>query len=260
MLLSKEQWPGLPKWPMAFVTGKSVTVEQAKEIIFRTVTSLSSPSEYGFGNDRAFRERCINVFGWRPLVALTNKWYQMTEDERKAWADKHDLPSPWVLNQAWADKMGYVSTSYVNNSWLASAYIGGPHGWCSPQGNIHSDGHNYGKWPSVDEIVADWETLLAAFPFIDLACTMYSGEQCEEDSVPVCTIKVDASNGVQVHAPDLSMHDRNPTKGGADRIDTLLFSLMSGKHDREHGWPAGWVEEYGVRSTAAMKEIAPFLF
>ena len=44
----------LPKWPQMIVTGKRVTVDQAKEIIFRTDSFLSDASDYSGGNARNF--------------------------------------------------------------------------------------------------------------------------------------------------------------------------------------------------------------
>ena len=265
-ILTPDQYPGLPKWPAAFVTGKSVTPQQAKDIIFRTDTSLQSPSEYGFGNDERFAKICTALFGWDPLIKAENDWYEIHKmaPEQKAAEMERLLPAKYSYDRlydvrdAWKAKLGIVSTEYVNNSWLASAYIGGPHGWCSPQGNIHSDGHNYGKWPSVEDIVKDWAALQAAFPYLDLACTLYSGEQCQEDSVPVCTIHV--KNGtVAVTEPDMAAHDRNPTMGVEHDSVSHIMGIMRGNYAGEHGWPASWVEEFGVKSSAVMKEVAPWL-
>ena len=44
----------LPKWSQMIVTGKNVTVEQAKDIIFRTDYFLTDPSKYSAGNDDQF--------------------------------------------------------------------------------------------------------------------------------------------------------------------------------------------------------------
>ncbi len=249
---------------MAFVTGKTVTPEQAKEILFRTDSSLAFPSEYSFGNDRRFRDRCIKLFGWDRLIAFGEKVRAASNLDgaarEKALAQllPDGVSSDWDIGQLWANEMGYISTSYVKNDWLASAYIGGPHGWMSPAGNVHHDGHNWGKWPSVEEIVEDWKKLLEAFPYIETVTTLYSGEQCEDHSVPVCTITV-GKGQVVVHTPDLTMHDRAPEGGKAFDVGSIL-GIMSGDHSRQHGWPADWVEEYGAKSTAAMKKAAPFLF
>lgn len=46
----------LPKWPQMIVTGKPVTIDQAKEIIFRTDSFLTSSDEFAGGNNREFNE------------------------------------------------------------------------------------------------------------------------------------------------------------------------------------------------------------
>jgi hypothetical protein len=241
---------------MAFVTGKSVTPEQAKDILFRTDSNFHMPSPYGFGNNHRFKEYCFKIFGWQKLFDEQDSWYRLTDGQRqeKLAAGKSVSDTYGVLED-WCKEMGIVKTQYVNNSWLSSAYIGGPHGWCSPEGDIFSDGHNYGKWPSVEEIENDWIELAKAFPYIDLACTMFSGEQCEENIVPVVTMLV--KNGtVAVYEADLSVHHKQPTFGGEDRIETMLQRLLSGSTS-EQGWPMPWVLEFGEKSTAAMKKIAP---
>lgn len=93
----------------------------------------------------------------------------------------------------------------------------------------------------------------------DVYCTLYSGEHCEDHSQPVCTIGIGGGR-VDVYTPDLSCHDRHPTVGTSNLNMGNLFAIMQGNHSGEHGWPAGWVEEFGAKSTATMKEIAPGLF
>lgn len=266
-ILTPDQYPGLPKWPGAFVTGKSVTPEQAKDIIFRTDTSVGYPSDYMGGNDRRFQERCIAQFGWKPLLDAEGKWFELhkiaDQAEKEAAIEllcptKYGFDNLWDVRNKWQEEMGMVATEYVHNSFLSSAYIGGPHGWCSPSGNIHSDGHNYGKWPGVETIVDDWAALVTAFPYIDVVCSLFSHEACQEERQPVCTIVI-RDGKVVVCAPDLTMHDRNvePVKefdmGG-------LLQIMSGDYSYERGWPTGWVEEFGAKSTATMKKVAPWFF
>lgn len=82
--LTIDKYPGLPKWPGAFVTGKSVTPEQAKDIIFRTDPSVRHPSEYMGGNDRLFRARCVKKFGWQPILDAEGKWFELNKIEDQA--------------------------------------------------------------------------------------------------------------------------------------------------------------------------------
>ena len=259
------QWPNLPKWPGVFVTGKNVTLEQAKDIIFRTDTSIHRPSEYMGGNDRRFRDKCAKVFGWKPYLDLQtlcfNKETGSIENRQKLFdkLEANGFTDVWAIGEAWSKEMGIIATEYVYNSWLSSAYIGGPTGWVHPNGMIRVDGHNYGKWPSTENIVNEWKCLQAAFPFIDLVCTLYSGEACDVDAHPVCTIVV-RDGAIKVYEPDLSLHDHEvPSK--TDLTDLFFIkNLASSNFDHEHGWPADWIEEFGVKSTAAMKKVAPFLF
>lgn len=263
MVLTEEQYPGLPKWPMAFVTGKQVTPEQAQDIIFRTDSSLQYPSPYGMGNDRAFKDHCARVFGWDRLFALEEDEFKITHERKgqEAWEQlRKRIPGYNCTSQiksALTEELGTVATEYVGNSWLSTAYIGGPHGWMSPSGVIHHDGHNWGKWPSVSEIVRDWEVLLEAFPYIEVVNTLFSGESCEADKQPVCTILV--GNGkIEVHSPDLSLHKVAP-KSDHDMNLSGIFSMMRGNYAHEQGWPPGWVEAYGEKSQAALRKVAPFL-
>lgn len=263
MILSPDQYPTLPKWPNAFVTGKSVTPDQAKNIIFRTDMSCTYPSSYGFGNDRNFEAMCVQLFGWDKLIEFEQQWFDKTPEQRTAWlADGPTRISPYDIECEWADLMEVVPTQYTDNNWLASCYVGGPHGWCNPDGKIHSDGHNYGKWPTVEEIVADWTALVIAFPYLDLVCTLFSGEQCEDHSVPVCSVVV--KNGmVEVHAPNLTLHEYGPTFDYDNAIDIAMAANLRNflhSYDHEHGWSQEWIDEYGAKSIQAMREVAPFLF
>lgn len=139
-ILTPEQYPGLPKWPGAFVTGTTVTPEQAKDILFRTDTSVRYPSEYMGGNDHRFRERCIVQFGWKPLIDAEGKWFELHKIEDKAQKEaaiealcpkRSGFDNLWDLRHAWQAEMQMVETEYVSNSYLSTAYIGGPHGWCA---------------------------------------------------------------------------------------------------------------------------------
>ena len=246
-ILTPDQYPGLPKWPAVFITGTSVTPEQAKEINFRTDNNAQYISEYGFGNDRRFRERCQRLFGWQPVIKLQAKTYTPDRDP--------DAPSPWEISSAWAEEMGMLPTQYVTNDWLASCYIGGPNGWCHPDGTIRVEDKNYGKWPSVEEIVNDWDTLQEAFPFLDLVCTLYSGESCEDHAVPLVSIIVQ-NGAILVVEADLTLHQGETPQvhdinGSLDHVMSLAF----GNYRSERGWPEEWLIEFGARSRAAMDRV-----
>jgi hypothetical protein len=249
-ILTPDQYPGLPKWPMAYVTGTPVTPEQAKEINFRTDSNLRYISEYGFGNDHAFRERCQELFGWNIIIAAQNAVINRVDKEKPFTG-----LSGWEMSGRWTKEMNVISTEYVSNDWLGTCYIGGPHGWCHLDGTILSEGTNYGKWPSVEDVVNDWGKLSEAFPYLDLVCTLYSGEQCEDDSVPVVSIIV--QNGlIVVTEPDLSLHNhRQPNVGSIDDSLAHILALSYGNYSAERAWPEDWVVEFGELSRAAVAKV-----
>lgn len=137
----------LPKWPQMVVTGTKITKEQALEIIRRTDQFLGFP----MGNDRAFSEK----------VKKTLK-----------------IPEGYSEQAKWLEDWGYIWTEYVVNDWICSDFIDGAYGWCHPDGTI-GYAYNIGKWPSVSEVLKEWETLAAAFPFLEVEATLMSAEYGE---------------------------------------------------------------------------------
>lgn len=213
---------GLPKWPQMMVTGKQVTPEQAKEIIFRTDPFLVDISKYSGGNAHSF-----------------NEWYR-----KEAGLDRFevikDFKTIWRLRAALHQRCGHLSMNYVTNDWASCSFIGGPHGWCSPQGVI-SYQDNVGKWPSVEEILSDWTVLAAAFPFVDLHVTLMDNEECVEGSKPVVNIRV-VNGKATVEQPNTKVHSPY-IRPELDYV--ALFSMAP--EVRECGLPYAWVQEYAAR-------------
>lgn len=103
---------------------------------------------------------------------------------------------------------------------------------------------------------------MLAFPYLDVVCTLFSHEACEDERQPVCTIVVrDTGTGprVIVCEPNLSLHDRNIEPIKEFDVSGLISTLTRNDYSYERGWPDAWVEEFGVESTAAMKKVAPWL-
>jgi hypothetical protein len=177
---------GLPKWPQMIVTGHPVTPAQAIEIIRRTDSWFVGA--HGC-NDRAGDRRLAKRFRMPHFHD-----YSVKEPDGFDWRDYSDRCDRW--KKAW----GVVETQYVHNSWIGSAYIHGPHGWCHPNGRIsHID--NIGKWPNIDEVLADWRVLAEAFPFLTLTATLMSGEFCEDHARPVVAIDVTDGKAKLVEPP-----------------------------------------------------------
>ena len=222
----------LPKWPQMKVSGKPVTVEQAKEIIRRTDSLFAHGSG---GNNHRFNVWAFNKVG-----------YPHDEDNRIP--DGPDrikkLQALWDAQDDWRKRWGVVETSYVRNSWASSAFIHGPAGWCHPDGTI-SYIYNVGKWPIGEEVRQDWEEIARAFPFLELAVVLMSGEECEEGSQPVMAFEV-RQGEVQVVDPLVAdpLAKYSAPKSAMD-MDTTVRNLLMNPN-REQGLPNAWFEDWAV--------------
>lgn len=229
----------LPKWPQMLVTGKAVTVEQAKEIIFRTDEFLTDASTYSGGNARKFNEE------YRKLAGLDMLQYERTALDGHKFTDVY-----WDKQHDLQERLNIVKTTYVENRWASSSFIGGPHGWCSPDGVIsYSD--NVGKWPSIEEIIEDWTAIAHAFPYLDLHVTLMSGESCEDDTHPVINIRVVDGNAF-AEAPDITVHDI-PEK--CDVVLQFVERIKSDTCQHEIGLPMEWYEEFADKVKSAVLDI-----
>lgn len=229
---------GLPKWPQMIVTGKPVTVEQAKEIIFRTDRFMTDASEYSGGNARDFNAAYRTKAGLDLLM------------EERTYPEGHKyMSTDWEKQERLYEKAGFISTGYVHNDWASCAFIFGPHGWCHPNGTI-AFADNVGKWPSIEEVYQDWAAIAHAFPFLDINVTLMSGESCEDDTEPVINFRV-LDGEVTVREPDLSVHEGG-RPAERDIEEAIKWIGMSGG---ELGLPRQWYDDYAVRVRALVDEI-----
>lgn len=217
--------PWLPKWPQMVVRGTPVTVEQAKEIIRRTDHSFTS---YLSGNDHDTNRAIAKKIGmpegafYDPITFRLNCDWSALEAFRIAW--------------------GAILTEYVTNDWVACTFVGGPHGWCHPDGTIfYRD--NVGTHPSVDDLAGDWATILSEFPFLDLTATMMSGESCEEEAEPVCAITV--REGRVVVGPPQNDFQRPARRDAAEYARRVLAG-------RECAIPMAWIDEWAAQYRAKL--------
>lgn len=151
----------LPKWPAMTVMGDCVTAAQAAEVIIRT-------TEWHHGcNDRAWRRLVWEAIGAKVTVV-----------------NGHEN-SDFASVEAARERLRGLRLSYLYTSRVMSSWIGGPHGWCHWNGDIHSTNYNIGKWPSVHEVRAEWTAISEAFPFLRLRCQLWSGETSEDGIRPL---------------------------------------------------------------------------
>ena len=165
---------GLPKWPQCIIVGNKITKEQALEIIRRTDRFF----EQGCGgNNHSFNEKA------RKICRIPIIEDYRTKDGNIEW-EKYIND-----NEEYKEKWDIVETNYIKNDWVSSSFIYGPNGWCHPDGTI-SYRFNIGKWPNVEDVYDDLTKIAKAFPFIEMSCTLMSGEHSEKDIESLVTLYV----------------------------------------------------------------------
>jgi hypothetical protein len=142
------------KWPRLLVVGDDITPEQANEVIIRT-----TPLGYMFTNDKKWESIVRSAFDIPS--DLTHDDYALPVDERIAKAR-----TIWNKTDRRIAQLGILNLHNMANHRIASAYLGGPHGWCDWEGGIGTASYNVGKWPTAGEMHTDLVDIATAFPFL----------------------------------------------------------------------------------------------
>ena len=194
-----------------------VTLEQAKEIIFRTDTHL-----------------------WNPVYGGNNKNHERRyEEETKVKEHFSNIIDQLNFLQYLYDCVGVLNLEFIKSSYSYSAYIGGPTGFCSPSGKIFYN-HNIGKWPSVEEVYNEFNLIADAFPFISLKATIYNQESCYSlYSIPVVHFIVE--NGIVTITEQSQGLDKYKTVN--EKKFEEHISAMINDSSRELGLPHEWYDE-----------------
>ena len=232
----------LGKWPQMLVTGVPVTSEQAQEIIFLTDHFLTDASEYSGGNCHEFNRYYREISGLDQLRV-----------ERQH-PDGHFVDTDWDRMYQLRNSLGVVHTQYVHNDWASCSFVGGPHGWCHPDGTIsYSD--NVGKWPSIDEVLDDWIGIAHAFPYLDLHVTlMSSDDDADVPVVPVINIRV-VNGTASPETPDISVHAGLSAPSTQSQVEAFIARMKSGSTTDELGLPDSWYEIFANRVREAIARL-----
>ena len=161
----------LPKWSQCIISGDPITEEQALEIIRRTDSFMRG----GVGNNKHFIEKANSI-----LRIPQIKDYPC---DREGW-DRY-----YEDRESFQKKWGFINLEYLSNHWVSSPWVGGPNGWCHPDGTI-AYRHNIGKWPEVKDIYNELRTIATEFPFLSFTCTLVNGEEEEVNRTSVVSFKI----------------------------------------------------------------------
>jgi len=213
----------LPKWPAMAVWGAPVTVDQAKDIILRTDSFLTSIGPYSGGNNKLWGAWARTTLGFQHLAVdeAPGNWHRQGAVQQKLRA-----------------ALGFVETEYVHNTWAASSYVYGPYGWCHPSGTIWYE-DNIGKYPSAREVFEEWQALAKAFPYLDLTVTLFSGESADDESNPVVSFRVQEGHVAILDFPIVPSQRSVPVRD----THALLRELVTNR-SREQGLADQWIVDY----------------
>lgn len=235
---NKILFKGLPKWPHLIIIGKPVTRDQAFDIIFRTDGFLTDTCKHAGGNNHAF-----------------NAIYHRDSGIAQVAKEKEQYNDAWLFDmqvtEALREKIKFVRRKYIRNDWTSSPMVGGPHGFCSPEGEIYHD-CNVGKWPCGSEVFEDLKTIVKEWPFLEFKASLYSHEDCEchptEHKGVVMSFV--AENGVvRVTEEDFDLLNA-PRPGARDMREAIR--MISAGCESEQGLPWRWMMEYAKKVKALL--------
>lgn len=145
----------LGKWPRLLVKGDPVDPLEAQDILLRT-TNFNAL----FCNDREWSNIIREIFGLPSNENLSLENFREFD----------------VAMQRVQERFRALDLHYLCNHRIASAWIGGPHGWCDWDGTIGCSTYNIGKWPREEEVKEEWDQIAAAFPYLKLTSQLVSEE------------------------------------------------------------------------------------
>lgn len=227
------------KWPAARLYGIPVKPEQALEFIRRTDYALMNPIYCC--NNRQFEKDLCELMG-----------FPGPDDQIKDWQAYYDM------TDRFKKAFGYVELEHLSSHWVASAYVGGPHGPVHPDGTI-SLAMNFGKWPTVEEIETDLKLVSENFPWLSFMLFLWNCEG-EKDSVtdhdPTHGWHVTGGHMTRVGSPATNMDQYAlPAPAG---MDAFIHSIQIGDPNREITWSIQQLKlMWGVKIHAAHEAIAP---
>lgn len=176
----------LGKWPHVLVWGKSVTPEQAEEVILRTHCFPFSTNAH---DARDIFEKKMGIAG----DAYGRDWRARWESEQVAARKIRSLYGHGI--------------EYLYNANVMSSYAWGPGGWIHWEGTVGSQGKNIGKWPQIEEVYDEWVLIAKTFPYLDLTCHLHPDEGVDGLDNPLVEFRIQGGHVLVTASPgDSALH------------------------------------------------------
>lgn len=248
---------GLPKWPHTIIVGKRVSVEQAKEIIFKTdnyfYNSYAPHSNWNKGLVNEYRRRSglylLDIYGEMVSKACSMR----NEDNAKyPFNDEINYPQLFEFHDRLITHLGVLEFNseieYIRNDIADSCYIGGANGYMTANGEINFN-RNIGKWPSLEDVYKEFTIIAKHFPYLEMQASVYDAEQCERDERPVNLMAsfIISNGNVLITDMDLGLDNDNPYPDDKDFLDAIHGHNSS-------GIPREWFDEFADRVKEAMHD------
>lgn len=158
------------KWPGLIVVGSDISKELALEINIRTAHFPLST------NDHQYNVKLMSYILKRPIpYSEWGSYYDLSEEISKI--------------------VKSINVHYFRNEWLASCYIGGPHGWCNPNGKLFSNNYNIGKWPSNEDVESELKLIAETWKQLQFTVQLLNNEYCCDDGELIVTDQYEIDNG-----------------------------------------------------------------
>lgn len=243
----------LPKWPHAVISGKKISIDRTKDIIFKTdnffYSDMPKRSNRKSQHQKSYRKNSgLHLFDTYLDIVYEALATRNEDGAQYHLSDDIGFHKLAALSERLYIELGVeklMNIEYIHNDLADSKYIGGANGYIDCDGNI-SFSRNIGKWPYVDEIHSDLNTIANAFPYLEFVMNVYDGEKCERNERALETVVSFVAKDGNVIICDMDM-DVDLANDKNDDIDNLRYGSKS------CGIPIDWFGEFAEIVLNAMK-------
>lgn len=283
---------GLTKWCHVQISGQQydgskVTVDQAKSIVYRYDKWNVDVCEHLwagslFGNSSSMDKLFRALVRAPQLVKAVGASHDEDDVFSTGYSDLLLQISQRVNSIVFPDPIVY--SKYFSTHWGSSCYIGGPHGWINPSDATIQFGHNWGKYPAIENVVVDAIQLIQLFPFLDLVISIWSDE--DNQAEPYFTFRIN-QDGWVILPNEESQHFTPFVK--LDPLASFISAMKSAQYKeftipdeqilhmcevdplgmsqlfgefatREHGLPPSYYAEIALKYRACFDKVLNFIY